>query len=46
MLTRLLNRYLEYRRVGLTRAAALRLAWIVAWAGAVEASSRRSSSIP
>jgi hypothetical protein len=40
MLTRFFNRYVEYRRVGLTRPAAARLAWMVAWAGAVPIAPR------
>jgi hypothetical protein len=42
MMTRFLNRYVEYRRVGLARGAAFRLAWIVAWAGAIPVDTRGS----
>jgi hypothetical protein len=43
MMTRFLNRYVEYRRVGLARGAAFRLAWVVAWAGAIPIEPRDSS---
>ncbi len=35
MVSRFVKRYVEYRRVGLTRPAAMRLAWMVAWVGAL-----------
>jgi hypothetical protein len=39
MVTRFLKRYVEYRRVGLQRPAAMRLAWVVSWAGIVPVKS-------
>jgi hypothetical protein len=41
MMTRFFNRYLEYRRVGLARSAAMRLAWVVAMAGAIPIQTRQ-----
>jgi hypothetical protein len=41
MMTRFFNRYVEYRRVGLNRSAAARLAWLVAMAGAVPIETKR-----
>jgi hypothetical protein len=35
MVTRFFRRYVEYRRVGLSRPAAFRLAWMVALAGPI-----------
>jgi len=41
MMTRFFNRYIEYRRVGLDRGAAARLAWLVAMVGAVPIKATR-----
>jgi len=43
MMTRFFNRYVEYRRVGLSRAASLRLAWVVAGVGAIPVETRHPS---
>jgi hypothetical protein len=43
MMTRFFNRYVEYRRVGLSRSASVRLAWVVAMAGAVPVDTRQPS---
>ena len=40
-MARFINRYVEYRRVGLPRPSAVRLAWIVAAAGRVDTSLPR-----
>ena len=42
-MARFINRYVEYRRVGLRRVPAARLAWIVAWAGAIVVNTRHPS---
>ena len=42
-MTRFINRYVEYRRVGLSRIAAARLAWIVASASTITIDTRHSS---
>jgi hypothetical protein len=42
-MARFINRYVEYRRVGLRRIPAARLAWIVAWAGAIAINARHPS---
>jgi hypothetical protein len=39
MVSRFVRRYVEYRRVGLNRPAAMRLAWMVALAGVVPVES-------
>jgi hypothetical protein len=41
MVSRFFRRYVEYRRVGLPRPSAVRLAWIVAAAGRVDTSLPR-----
>ena len=43
-MTRFLNRYVEYRRVGLNRVAAARLAWIVTRASTVVIDTRPSAA--
>ena len=40
MMTRFFNCYREYRRVGLGRGSAMRLAWLVAATGVLPLSSR------
>jgi hypothetical protein len=46
MMTRCFTLYFEYRRVGLGRGAAMRLAWLVAATGAVPLSSRHHPQSP
>jgi hypothetical protein len=43
MLTRLFSRYVEYRRVGLNRPAAMRFAWMVASTGTIAIIARPPS---
>ena len=43
-MTRFFNRYVEYRRVGLNRKAAARLAWIVTRASGIAIGARPSVS--